>query len=176
MAVLTINVSGVKEIEAALRRANPGTNPRITPGILKAFAVPIQRNAVDKQIAAGGGGKGKQLKPLPRKLTGRTGRLQGDIHIDKRPLPRGIEIGPDVKYGAVHEFGKRVVFGLAKVASHTRKVAFGKKVAPFTVPSYIRSGYSAKYPKRAFMAPALKAVSPRFPEIAVREWKKEARL
>jgi hypothetical protein len=55
-------------------------------------------------------------------------------------------------------------------------MAFGRKVGAFTVPSYTRKAYTANYPKRAFMAPALEAVKPRMGQILVDEWRKEAKL
>ena len=176
MATISVNVSGLKSVQAALKRANPKANTQIPAKFFTRVAGEIQRNAKDKQIAGGGRGKGKALVALPRKLTSREGTLRRSIRVNRGPLPWAVEVGTDLGYGAVHEFGGRFSIPSANVASHTRNVAFGKKVKPFTVPAHTRKAHTAKYPKRAFMQPALDAITPRMGKILVDVWKKEARL
>lgn len=176
MPQLTVNLSGVKELQDRLRQMNPKRNVKIPQRFFIRAAQEIQKNAKDKQISAGGRGKGKALKPLPHKLTSREGTLRRDISVDRKWLPWAIEIGPDIEYAAIHEFGGRISIPAVTVKAHRRTTAFGKKVAPFTVPEHTRRAHSASYPRRAFMAPALEAIRPRLPDILVDIWKKEARL
>lgn len=168
---MRVTVSGIPELQKALARMDPGQNKRILVNGLVAAAHEIQANAAKKQIKRGGKGP-----PLPHRLTSRAGTLRRSIRVNRGPLPFAIEIGTDLGYGALHEFGGNVDVPSVIVGSHQRKILFGKKVKPFTVPTHFRMGHTAKYPKRPFLRPARDAVAPRFEKIVIAEWKKEARL
>ena len=104
MVAIRVTVTGGRELDARLRAANPKINRRVLGRFFPKAAARIQTNAAKVQIVAGGRGKGKALKPLPDKLTSRTGTLRRSIGINKGPLPGAIEIGTHLVYGAVHEF------------------------------------------------------------------------
>ncbi len=140
MVAMRVTVTGTRELRAALRRANPEENNRIMQNGMKSAALEIQKNAALKQIKRGGGGKRNAAPPVPGRLTSRAGTLRDSIRVNHGPLPFAIEIGTDLTYGVVHEFGSKT------------------------------------HPPRPFLKPALSAIAPRFGEIFVREWKKEARL
>lgn len=140
MTLIKASIVGTDDLRRRLNELNPEVNTAIIRKSLIEGALEIQANAAKVQIAGGGGGKRNARPPLPDRLTSRTGHLRGDIKVDRLPLPRAIEVGPDEFYGAIHEFGL------------------------------------GRYPVRAFMQPALGAVSPRFPEIIVKHWKREAKI
>lgn len=174
MAVaIKVTVEGDRELRAWIKRLD--MPPAVMSRGLKGIAFEVQGETTKRQIVAGGRGKGAALKALARRVSSRTGTLRRSIRVNRGGLPRFIEVGSDLGYAAVHEFGGRVRFSASRVKSHTRTVAFGRSVGPYTVPSYIRSAYSASYPKRAFLAPALAKIAPRMPEIMLREWDKEVR-
>ena len=169
MVAIRVSVSGIPELKAALERMNPSENKRIFRNGMIAAAVKIQEVSTLQKIKRGG-----KSPPLPRKLTSRTGTLRRSIKVDRGPLPFAIEVGTDLGYGAVHEFGGRVSFPTSRVKEHQRNTAFGRKVATFTVPAHMRRAYVANYPPRPFMKPALDAVAPKFGKIFVDEWRKAA--
>jgi hypothetical protein len=140
MVAMRVTVIGGPELRRQLIQLNPKENPRIPVNALERVAGEIQRNAKDKQIAAGGRGKKRAIPPLPDRLTSRTGTLRRSIGVNRRPLPRAIEIGTPLVYGAVHEFGW------------------------------------GRYPVRAFLQPALDAISPRIGGIVAEEWRKAGGL
>jgi len=138
---LRVSVVGSKALRRKLEKLNPGTNKRILRKSLIESALEIQRDAAKNQILAGGGGKKSGMtKPHPRYLTSRTGTLRRSIKVDRGPLPFAIEVGTDLVYGAVHEFGR------------------------------------GRMRQRPFMQPALDRVAPKFGDIVVKHWKKEAGL
>lgn len=138
MTTLRISVTGTKDLQRALKRMNPEQNSRIFRGSFKEMARLLLDDVVNRQIAHGRGDK----PPLPTRLTNRSGGrgLVGNIAMNEAPLPKAIEVGTDLVYGAVHEEGR------------------------------------APYPKRAFLQPALDKLSPKFPVILKKHWKKEAKL
>ena len=105
MVAMRVVVTGVPELQAALRQMNPSLNTKIMKRGMIASALEIQKDAAKYQIAAGGRGSGKALPPLRHSLTSRTGTLRRSIRVDRGPLPFAIEVGTDLIYGAVHEFG-----------------------------------------------------------------------
>jgi len=105
---ISVSVVGTKELKRKLEKMNPGVNKKIVRDSLIESALLLQRDAAKNQILAGGGGKkGGMTKPHPRYLTSRTGSLRRSIKVDRGPLPFAIEVGTDLVYGAVHEFGRR---------------------------------------------------------------------
>ncbi len=102
---LRVSIVGDKALQKALKRANPAVNTRIIRESLLEAAGRVQADAAGVQITGGGRGKGKGLAPLPNKLTSRTGALRRSIAVDRRPLPLAVEVGTDLAYGSIHEFG-----------------------------------------------------------------------
>ena len=168
MVALKVTLSGMPELRAALARMNPAQNKRILVNSFKEGAKQIQRIAAKEKIKAGGKGP-----PELHRLTSRTGTGRRSIRINRGPLPHAIEVGTDLGYMALHELGGTADHKSVVVKEHTRKMAFGKKRKPFTVPLHFRSGYSAEYPARPFLAPALDDVVKVFPTIVLAEWQKE---
>ena len=171
---MRVVVTSIPELRAALERIDPGENKRILRDGFIAAANEIQADAAKHQIKR----RGKNAPPIPKHLTSRHGGagLVGSIRVNHGPLPFAIEVGTDRGYGPTHEFGGRVSFPSSRVSAHTRRMAFGRRVKPFTVPAHTRSAYSASYPRRPFLKPALDKIAPRFGDIFLREWKKAARL
>jgi phage gpG-like protein len=176
MIVLRVNIEGMQELQRRLKQMNPRQNMKIIRNGLIESALKIQRNAAKEQILAGGGGKKNAKPPVPHQLTSRTGTLRRSIKVDRGPLPLAIEVGTDLEYGAVHEFGGTISVPGRVIRAHQRSIAFGKKVAPFTVPSHFRMGHYAEYPQRPFMKPALDVIAPQIPGIFIEAWRKEADL
>ena len=104
MTALRVSIVGTKRLERALKRMDPKENARILRSSLREMAKDLLKNAAMKQIAHGRG----KAAPLPTRLTNRHGGrgLVGSIRINEAPLPRAIEVGTDLAYGAVHEEGR----------------------------------------------------------------------
>lgn len=94
------------KLRAQLAKIDPARNRRIFAKAAIEAAFLIQENAAGVQILRGGGGVRRARAPHPTKLTSRTGRLRGDIAVDRGPLPQAVEIGSDLAYAATHEFGR----------------------------------------------------------------------
>jgi hypothetical protein len=135
MTQLRVSIVGTKELQRRLHKLNPAINRRIMVKSLSEAAVDILADVQKVQIV---GGRGKAL-PLADRLTNRSGGrgLVGSMGIDRRPLPKAIEIGTHLTYGAVHEEGR------------------------------------GRYPRRAFLAPALEKIGGRIPGIIIKNWKRE---
>jgi hypothetical protein len=105
MAVqLRVNIVGTEELQRRLKKLNPGINTRILTKSLTESAMKISADVKKVQIV---GGRGK-APPLDDRLTNRHGGsgLVGSIAVNKQPLPRAIEVGTHLTYGAVHEEGR----------------------------------------------------------------------
>ncbi len=103
---LTAKLVGTRELLRGLERLNPDENERITsPALIESMLLSLRIAARDK-IHAGGGGP-----PKPNILTSRTGTLRRSLGasfaIDRTGLPRSIEGGTFLIYGAVHEATRR---------------------------------------------------------------------
>jgi HK97 gp10 family phage protein len=117
MAVsLSIRVDGIPELKKQLDRLSPKKNPRWVRRALIDCAELTQKISAEEKIIRGGrfrgpkgprGGKGKMTDAAVHatKLTSRSGRLRDSIRVNHSPLPWAIEVGTDVVYAAVHEFG-----------------------------------------------------------------------
>lgn len=107
MTLIRVSIVNTKEVRDFMQRINPARNTKIIRNGLVRAALEIQANAADIQIAAGGRGKRKALRPLPDRLTSRSGALRRGIHVDRSDLPFAIEIarGPNEPYGDIHELG-----------------------------------------------------------------------
>ena len=168
--VLRVNVQGAQAVRRALASFTSPEVDRINGRWIRQAAFRVQKNAADEQIIRGGGisRRGPERAPDPKRLTSRTGTLRRSIGVNLGPLPRAAEVGTALEYGVVHETGGTFRFGAAIVRRHTRRVAFGRRVAPFQVGPYRRSGYAATYRARPFLQPAVDEESPRFPDLVVR--------
>lgn len=137
----------------------------------------VQDIAARKKIKRSGriGAKGrKSAPPLPNILTARHGGsgIVGSIRVNRGPLPSAVDVGSDLKYARVHELGGVFNIPRHRVNAHTRTVAFGRKVAPFSVGPFDRGPYRARFPKRPFLVPALDEAMPSFPDIFIRNIEK----
>ena len=115
MATISVNVSGIDELQAELRRMGKIGIPE---GFFLKAAFRIQSNAAKKQILSGGGGKKNAKAPHPYQLTSRTGTGRRSIRVNRGPLPNAIEIGTDLVYMSLHEHG-----GVADFPSRMVKAA-----------------------------------------------------
>lgn len=169
---LRVEVTGAEQVAALLRQLKAPEVRRAYSAALTEMAMLTARIAATDKILRGGRiGKGRKKRDAPAhptKLTSRTGRLRASLAgrgfrqgLDTSGLPRFIEVGSDVAYAPVHEFGGRVS---QSVPTHTRTSAFGRRTQPFRVRAYTRS---ATYPARPFLGPALTDASRRFEAILV---------
>lgn len=98
-AMVTVKLEGGAKLRAALKKMNPAQNLRIFTKSAGEVAQLIATNAKEVQLLKGDG-------PVDQlKLTNRSLRLSQSIGIDFSPLPKAIEVGTNVVYGARHEFG-----------------------------------------------------------------------
>lgn len=95
-----VQVIGDKQLRRKLKALSPRENRRVLREALLRVAFETQTNAARKQILPGGKGP-----PHPTRLTSRTGSLRRSIAVSRRGLPREIEVGTHLIYGAVHELG-----------------------------------------------------------------------
>jgi phage gpG-like protein len=173
---VTVEVEGIEELQAALRKLSPEQNRNIMRESLLDCAAIIIENAKTKQIIRGGRGialgprGGRRLvdkAPDPKRLTSRSGRLRDSISWN---LGRTyIDVGSDVKYARVHELGYS---GPVSIKEHKRTItqAFGRKIKPTEVTVHAHSRVKVNYPKRPFLTPAIQATEGRFPGIFKRNW------
>ncbi len=101
---VAVLVSGLDAFLATLVKLDPsesGVQRRIGIGLRQAGEL-VQSIAAEKKIVRG---RGKRAKPLPDRLSGRTGALAGSIAVDTTRLPKEVRIGTALVYGPVHELG-----------------------------------------------------------------------
>ena len=175
MAVaLQVSIEGQKELQRLMARLDPKRQGvRWQRAALLRAGLLVQKTAAQKKIRRGGATRKGSSRPLLGVLTSRTGTLRRSIRVDRGPLPGAIDIGTGLTYGGVHELGGVYGIGRHSVSAHTRNVVFGKRVAAFTVPRHSRGPYSARFPRRPFLAPALEEITPQLPSIFVKEIEKE---
>jgi hypothetical protein len=179
---MSVRTVGVDSLVRRLNRLRPNVNPRWVSKALTKSALLGQKIAAEEEIKRGGrvrvGSRMTSAAAIGGKLTSRSGRLRASLRAnrgqDKSGLPRHIDFGTDVKYGAVHEGDKRnFEIPRHEVAAHTRTMAFGRRTAPFEVGAYRRGPYSASFPRRPFLEPALDKAVLRMPDLFVKEWERE---
>ena len=185
MTTLTVTVKGTEAVQRVLDRVTPSKRPQIWRSLLTETGAEIVRSARSESIIGGGrirvagprGGKGKltDAKPHPTRLTSRSGIGRGSIRLDSNGLPRFVEVGSDRKYMAVHETGGSFDVPSKIIRKHKRTVAFGKKFPEFDVGPYLRLGYVANFPKRAWLQPAIDKTHQRSDEILLRAFQKAVR-
>jgi hypothetical protein len=103
---LSVKFVGGKALLRDLDKMDPSQQRKIiVPALLESVQLTLRIAAREKILP---GGKGK---PRANKLTSRTGALRGSLSgtfsIDRRGLPRFIEGGTELVYGAVHENSPR---------------------------------------------------------------------
>lgn len=171
--VLSATLEGQKEIARLMSKVDPKRDgARWQRAALLRAALLVQKIAAKEKIRRGGATKTGQRRALPNVLTSRTGTLRRSIAVDRAPLPGAVDVGTALGYGAVHEIGGTFTIPRHQVDAHTRRIVFGRRVAPFNVGPYSRGPYSARYPKRPFLVPALEETIPKLPRIFVEEIQK----
>lgn len=102
-------LEGDERFRRALARLSPEENPATLRRGLTRIGLLVQKVAAEEKIARGGvSGRGRNrrvARPLPDRLTSRTGALRRSIGLNRVPLPHAIEVGTELIYGAVHELG-----------------------------------------------------------------------
>lgn len=151
---ISVKVIGVDKLLAHYQRVNPKANPEIFGRTLRRIVLETQELAANNLI------RGGSQAPVSGKLTSRTGTGRRSIGVDFGSLPLSASVGSTLKYMAVHETGGTFSVPSHQVGEHTRTVVFGRKVAPFRVPSYTVSGHSARYPARPWLGPAVDKMVP----------------
>ncbi len=148
---VTVRLFG-DDFQASLRNMDPKLKPKLTSRILIRSGQLIVKTVQTKTIKRGG-----TNRPLPNKLTSRTGFLRRSQHVN-RISPTAVEAGTDAVYGPVHEQGGRI-----NVPAHSRRVE-GRNVA-------VKS-YTANFPRRPFLEPALALSQRGIQKIMEQEWLK----
>ena len=168
---LRVSVEGMDRVMDKLNGINPQKNPALLRRSLITCAELVQKISAEEMIIRGSrfrgpagprGGKGKLVSAgvHPTKLTSRHGGegIVGSIRVNRSPLPYAIEVGSDRVYAPVHEFG-----GTFFVRQATSSRSGGS------------IGYSATYPPRPFLQPALEKAAKSFSAIFAKELEKEIR-
>lgn len=150
--IRVVNPRELQKISRAIRRIDPRKNVKIINDGLKAGALRVKRNAQQRQMKRGGSGP-----PLPSRLTSRTGTGRRSINVDRSGLPRHIDVGPNVRYMATHEFG-----GTFTVRSHSRSKPSGGRARV--------KAHSRTVPRRAYLEPAYNAEKANIVSDFMRRW------
>ena len=105
---LTAKLETPRDVIAGLERLNPAVNKTIAARALTESMLTVLRYAASKAIYPGGGRNAPVRNGI---LTSRTGTLRRSLSssfaLDRSGLPRYIEGGTNLIYGAVHEYGGR---------------------------------------------------------------------
>ena len=149
----------------AMEKIIGGGLNRVVDKTLKELGLSIARNAKTKQIILSGPDDVVDEKRITRR-TPSYGLLKSISSILKEQQDAVI-VGTNIEYGGVHEYGFE---GTVTVRSHQRSVAFGRKVAPFDVPSHKRN---MKITARPYLQPALEQESKNFHKIFTKHWQIE---
>lgn len=165
-----VTLRGSQQLDAALRRISPANAPQILSRSLRKIGLQIAKVAKDETIIRGG-----RQRPHPTKLTSRSGTGRRSIRTDLTRLPRAVSIGSDLVYMAVHETGGTFTVPRHNVRTHRRTVAFGRRVAPYVVGPFERGPYSARFPRRSWLAPAVRKVRPTMGRIFLDEMRRSLR-
>lgn len=97
-----LNVADSAKLRAYLKRLNPRQRRSVSGEALEKVARATSLNAKTKQIARG---RGLHSKPLPKRLTWRSGDLTRSIAVDSSRAPLVQIVGSPMEYAAVHEQG-----------------------------------------------------------------------
>lgn len=143
------------DFAASLKGMDPRFATKLVSRTLLGSGQLLQKTVQTKAIKRGGKGK-----PLPHKLTSRTGTLRRSIRVNVVGLTI-VDVGTDLAYGPPHERG-----GLTSVPAHSRRVASGRRVQ-------VRA-HQKHFPKRPFMQPGLDLSRPGMAKIMAAEWARVA--
>ena len=120
---------------------------------LNRMALDIQSIATRKYLSG----------PRPVKVDVVTGALRRSVRVDRGKLPRFIEIGSDLVYAPVHEFGAKInARGGGFLTFKLRDGSF-RRVRSVTIPA------------RPWLQPALDDADRKFPTILLQEIERSAR-
>ena len=174
MAVaLSITVQGLDELHERLNRISPSKNSAWVARSLKKCAELTQDITANEMIIRGGrfrgpkgkrGGKGKMRSAGvdPKRITSRTGTLRRSIRVNTSTLPFAAEVGSDLVYAAVHEFG-----GTYSIPSYSRAIATSTRSGGSSMA--LVKAHSATYPARPYLAPGLDKAAKSFSDIFAKE-------
>tara|TARA_R110000751_G_scaffold5290_1_gene24336 strand:+ start:276 stop:698 length:423 start_codon:yes stop_codon:yes gene_type:complete len=101
---LRINVRETREIREFLKNLSPDVANGVCDQSLESIAVLTEQRAKEVEIVRG---RGRSAKPLPKRLSFRSGRLSGSISTDRSSAPKQYVVGSTVAYAPVHELGLR---------------------------------------------------------------------
>lgn len=151
------------------RRFDARGSARSIQNFLKRAATLIRRTIERDVVIRGRKTRGKPEAALRHVLTQRSGKRRIPwLAIDRKQLPSQISVGSGWRGAVVHERGGAITYPAKTVKSHTRRVAFGKRIAPFRVPAYQRSSFTARYPARPWLAPAVDIAQRQFQELMLK--------
>jgi phage gpG-like protein len=141
-AMITVQVVGVEAVQANLASMSAVVHQRLLRAVERSTAE-VQQLVAGRYLTGGA-------------LNVRSGRLRRSITMDVEDSGQAItgRVGTNVDYGRFWELG---FHGSVTVHSHTRSVAFGRSVAPFTVPTHTRRVDQDAHP---FLGPALQELAP----------------
>ena len=97
-----LNVADSKRIKRFLDRLDPRKRASISAEVLESIAFASLRDVRENRIVRG---RGLTAKPLPRKLSFRTGHLTRSLAVDSTRAPKIQTIGSQLRYAPVHEQG-----------------------------------------------------------------------
>ena len=140
--IVSLSLWGERELVRSLRRIDPTKRAGLMRGWLLESGFSVQRSAQREQMISGG-----SALPHPKRLTSRTGTGRRSITLDRSELPRAVNVGTGLGYMALHEEG-----GVARKVS-SRGTAF-----------------TARYPARPYLKPALEGERERIRTLFLRRW------
>ena len=153
---LTAKLETPRDLIAGLERLNPAVNKTIAARALTESMLTVLRYAATKAIYPGGGRRAPVKSNI---LTSRTGTLRRSLSssfaLDRSGLPRYLEGGTNLIYGAVHEYGRSGRSGLRGAAGP------------------LRPGTNRGTRARPFLRPALAATQREFEGIFTKWWERE---
>jgi len=146
-ATIRAKVTGIKELNTKLKKLTPATNRQIMVQSLLDCAALVQENAATKQIIQGS----RFFATGPR-----GGKTLKDAPVDPFRLTS--------RHG-----GSGIV---GSISVNTRALPTAIEVGSDKVYAPIHELGLGRYPKRAFLAPAVDATEHRFPEMFLKNWKR----
>ena len=152
---MAVSVAVRLDIPPGLERALGAFQP---PRLDSIFSRSLNRVALDIQTIA----TTRHLRgPRPVKVDVVTGALRRSVRVDRGHLPRFVEVGSDLVYAPVHEFGATIrARGGGFLTFKLRDGSF-RRVRSVTIPA------------RPWLQPAIKDASPKFERILFQEVTKE---
>lgn len=103
MTTLRVVIEGEDKVQRLIDRSNIRTHPQAVGELLDRLGVMTQSEAQQNGLIRGG----VPGVVHPTKLTSRTGTGRRSIRVDRKELPRAVEVGSDLIYMRVHELTAR---------------------------------------------------------------------